>query len=253
MGHEIPGSNLLHFDDSASKFTSARAFRPFRQMLTASSRKKRSTGSYKAIQTDESPNVLSDGTLIWMVAKAKSFLDFDEEYLHSNIRAARIARDQGSLPGYGGDGFHPPLNSLPQLESQLQSPWYNGPVSDVYSGRYMLWLLLGRHIRQVLGYMPDEEEFKNGVNASFIKSGRALQSLIQKIRLRFVKRGKQSGGVMTNEYIHRSVLDRGTAHDALRNVSWEGAHSASEDLSKVEIEEYSDFELRFWGDEKQFA
>ncbi|KAK7204089.1 hypothetical protein BZA70DRAFT_290639 [Myxozyma melibiosi] len=243
MGKEIPGTGLL------SVPAIVYLTKLCRRKLAAAMCRSRSRRLKAKKQQEAAYNTLSDGTLIWMISKSRPFLDFDEDYLHCNIRAQRISHEERGGPA--GDGFHKPLDLFPELPGQLESPWYNGPIADNYYGMYMFWLVFGRHVRRVLGYTPKNGEC--GPAMSPRREGKKSRKGKKPACSPTSSADSCAEQAITNECIHRSVLDRGTTHPALEAVYWgEESEVVDDGMKKVEVEEYSDFELEFWRDEKQF-
>ncbi|KAJ8103176.1 hypothetical protein POJ06DRAFT_64803 [Lipomyces tetrasporus] len=204
----------------------------------------------------QAPNVLCDGTLIWMIGQCWQMLDFDEKYLHVDVRAAHTRRD-GELI-YGGRA---------SLLAEREEPvWYRGPIENVFAGIGMFFLLLGIWPRTVCGYMPWEKDF----DWFFVRWLRWLEYVFF--------RSKNPSDLVTKETVHMSVYNRnqitGSQSWALRNVILDPPVAQADsdiDISRekmnrrhqevvavgpqkkkhVPIETYSAFEVSFWRDEKQ--
>ncbi|KAK9459565.1 uncharacterized protein V1516DRAFT_666104 [Lipomyces oligophaga] len=99
----------------------------------------------------ESSNSLSDGSLIWMISEARSFLAFDDEYLSLNIFP------NGKLK-----------NDVDKTEGSIPA-WFLGPIADNYHGNMNIWKMLGRTQRKVGRYEPILQK-----NEDLIKSKQIL-------------------------------------------------------------------------------
>ncbi|KAK9237607.1 hypothetical protein V1525DRAFT_403654 [Lipomyces kononenkoae] len=216
------------------------------------------------------PNVLSDGTLIWMVSNCQGLLDFDDKYLHMDIRGGHTRRD-GEL------NYRETV-----LQYKEKEPvFYRGPIN------YNIFFILMGAIpfwpwppRDVGGYYAWEKDY----DWFFVRWLKWLRHLI-------FGKPADDRGLVTKEQVHVSVYNRdaisGTESRALRNVVLDppppssssadnggdvisekqknGTHHdhhhhddpaspapVSEKCKKrIQIATYSDFEEIFWIDEGQ--
>ncbi|KAK9447622.1 uncharacterized protein V1518DRAFT_407141 [Limtongia smithiae] len=190
----------------------------------------------------ENPNTLSDGTLIWMVANAKDFLEFDVDYLHVNIRAARVEKD-----GAATDGEHPEdLDKLDDLTEGTEQPFYKGPICNNYGGLFgRLWYILSLHVRTPTRYRDTAGRNDSRIYAAGRFVMRHSKTLWDDITFRwhpFTGQGPDPS-MLTNERLHQSVLDRARLPNAQPHKSLKHV--------ELETEPYSQFETEFWTDERQ--
>ncbi|KAK9368409.1 hypothetical protein V1509DRAFT_90341 [Lipomyces kononenkoae] len=221
------------------------------------------------------PNVLSDGTLIWMVSQCQGLLDFDDNYLHMDIRGGHTRRD--------GE-----INYRATSAVQRDHPvFYRGPINYnlffILLGAIPFWPWPPRVVR---GYHPWEKDY----DWFFVRWLKWLEYYI------FGKHADDHG-LVTKEQVHISVCNRdyitGTESRALRNVVLvqepkpnpnngviisekqehqnNGAHNNNNNNNhhdeqpppaekeslggkkkkQVYITDFSDFEKFFWRDERQ--
>ncbi|KAK9465929.1 hypothetical protein V1512DRAFT_254144 [Lipomyces arxii] len=185
------------------------------------------TVSDKVRSETETANVLSDGTLIWMIAQCKDMLDFDIARLHEDILSAK-SRYDGEILRHA--------NRAKEESGDLEmAPWNMGPIGD----NSKLYISLGRGTRNVGGYAPITKDQQSIETAQYTTHERVHQSVVVRHkRDRAVIKALRHVDVVTeSDYNTPEIVIEGT--------------SCERNLKPVEMEVYSDFELEFWDEELQ--
>ncbi|KAK9312727.1 hypothetical protein V1522DRAFT_399062 [Lipomyces starkeyi] len=198
-------------------------------------------GSNLLKSRDDSPNVLSDGTLIWMVSECEDLLSFDTVYLHIDIMAGHTQRD-GKM-NYAGSDDRRANQPVPVERTTGRQPiWYLGPICNNYGGIMgKLYLLLGKKSRTVNKYVNQKKDTSKG----FFK--RVITGDFRRITT-------FEGDYVTNESVHESVayrmLKSGKTSCPLVGLQ---LVDSSEPLTDTEISilPFNGFEKTFWGEERQ--
>lgn len=173
-------------------------------------------------------NVLSDGSLIWMIAQVKSFLEFDIEFLHCDIRAGSVSSDERARE-----------LELSDAASDRKNVWYKGPLNDNYAD-ISSHILYRKNPRSVMGYSDPTGLTTESVTNEFLHQSVLDRSL-------FLRPDSETDWKDIEHVI------------PLQNVYW----YANDNLGipgkprgsfgkEIEIEGYSLFELEFWRKEGQF-
>ncbi|KAK9454336.1 hypothetical protein V1511DRAFT_460780 [Dipodascopsis uninucleata] len=195
------------------------------------------------LKNNNNPNVLSDGTLIWMIAQCHHLIKFDENYLHINIAAGHTNRD-GQLNFTLDEEGHPmERRKYANLNGDNPS-WYLGPICNNFVGLGLLYLTALPKNRTVNRYKSIIKDTTSGFLSRMIR-----------VRRRFKTK---SGNYFTNESIHESVLSRSKVTGKM-NRSLEGYEISDNYIQGgpdrnpfvVNIERYHPFERYFWAQEKQ--
>ncbi|KAK9460847.1 uncharacterized protein V1516DRAFT_664009 [Lipomyces oligophaga] len=193
---------------------------------------------YLGRQSTEVPNTLSDGSLIWMVSEAEPFLAFDLNFLHQNIIGGGTTSD-GKLAR--------------RLDSVEAPAWFLGPIGDNYHGSGVFWKLLHCKGRKVGRYSADAIENVSWILVAFLKLIPSISPITSQ------NRPKSESMLITNEFIHESVLHRngpttaGVPSGSLQGVCVGGDLSSPRFGTQIAIpvQRYNRFEEQFFQEENQ--